>query len=174
MTPGREGKHYWITIVSIIVVGVAIDQIVKAVVVDRLVPGQPVKLVSDIFELLLMRNSGAAFSSGPGLTVVFSILAVVVLVAVAIWIVPKIQCQSWAVAIGLGMAGVAGNLVDRLVRAPGPFRGQVVDFFALKYFAVFNVADVMLTAAAVMIVVFALFKRIDFNGRPIGTTRSRN
>jgi len=166
MTPVREGKqHYWIIIVSIIVVGVVVDQIAKAIAVARLVPGRPVKLVSDIFELLLMRNPGAAFSTGTSLTAVFTVLAIVVLVGVSIWIVPKVRCRIWAVTIGLGMAGVLGNLVDRLVRTPGPFRGYVIDFFALKYFAVFNVADIMLTTAAVLIVVMALFKRIDFDGQ---------
>jgi len=151
-------------IAGIIVTGVAVDQITKAVAVARLVPGVPVGVVSDFFQLSLYRNSGAAFSSGANLTIAFSVLALAVLVAVPIWVVPRVRSRAWAVAVGLGLGGVAGNFVDRLFRDPGPFRGHVVDFLAVKYFSVFNVADMMLTAAAVMMVVLALILRVDFHG----------
>jgi len=158
-------------IVGLIVVGVVTDQITKAIAVARLVPGVPIRLVADIFSLELLRNPGAAFSTGTGMTVGFTILALVVLVAVSSFVVPKVRSLAWAAAIGLGMAGVAGNFIDRLVRPPGPFRGYVVDFFSLKYFAVFNVADILLTTAAILIVVFALFVRIDLGGRHLSAER---
>lgn len=55
------------------------------------------------------------------------------------------------------MAGIAGNLTDRLFRAPGVLRGHVVDLFALPHFAVFNVADMFITATAVLVVAAMAF-----------------
>ena len=163
MRPHASAKMA-LVILGLVGVGVGVDQITKAWAVRSLGRGEIVALVSDIFKLQLYRNPGAAFSTGTSLTVVFAALAVIVLVAVSWWVVPRVHCLRWAIAVGLGMAGVAGNLVDRLVQPPGVMRGYVIDFFALKYFAVFNVADVLLTAAAIMIVVLALFIRLDFNG----------
>jgi len=150
---------------AIIVVGVGIDQITKAIAIARLVPGEPVLVVSDIVSFQIFRNPGAAFSTGTGLTVVFSALALAVLVAVSVWVVPKVRSMSWAVAVGMGMAGVAGNFIDRIVRAPGPFRGHVIDFIAVKHFAVFNVADMLLTCAAALIVLIVFVFKVDLSGQ---------
>ena len=54
----------------------------------------------------------------------------------------RIGSVGWAIALGLLLAGVAGNLTDRLVREPGPLRGHVIDFFMLPNWPVFNVADI--------------------------------
>ena len=164
----RLGGKHTIVIGCLIVVGVGVDQITKALAVARLVPGRPIQLVGDLFQFSLYRNPGASFSMGAGLTLLFTFLAVAVLVGTLAWVVPKVRCWTWAVAVGLGLAGVAGNLIDRLVRAPGPFRGHVVDFLALKHFAVFNVADVLLTSAAGLIVLLTVFFRRDFDGRGLG------
>jgi signal peptidase II len=51
------------------------------------------------------------------------------------------------------LAGIAGNLTDRLLRGPGPLRGEVVDFLMLPRWPVFNVADMCIDAAAVLILV---------------------
>jgi len=159
--------------VSIIVVGISLDQITKAIAIAHLVPGVPVSILSDVFTLQLLRNPGAAFSTGTSLTVWFSILALVVMIAVSVWVMPKVRSILWAVAVGMGMAGVAGNFIDRLFRAPGPFRGHVIDFFSVKYFAVFNVADILLTCAAILIVVNVLFIRVDLNGARTISANSR-
>ncbi|MGN6162683.1 MAG: signal peptidase II, partial [Marmoricola sp.] len=42
---------------------------------------------------------------------------------------------------------------DRLFRDPGPFRGHVVDFIQLPHYAVFNVADMCINVAAVLMVI---------------------
>lgn len=149
---------------GIIVAGIAVDQATKALAISRLKPGEPISILSDVFQLQLLRNPGAAFSTGTSMTVVFSILALVVLIAVSVWVVPKVRSVIWAVPVGMGMAGVAGNFIDRLIRAPGPFRGYVIDFFALKHFAVFNVADILLTCAALLIAFDVFVLRVDSKG----------
>ena len=54
------------------------------------------------------------------------------------------------------LGGVGGNFTDRLIRDPGPFRGHVVDFLQLPHWPIFNVADMCIDAAAVLIVLLTL------------------
>ena len=58
--------------------------------------------------------------------------------------------------------------MDRLFRSPGVFRGHVVDFLQLPYWPIFNVADMCITAAAVMIMVLAVVKNVGVDGKRAG------
>jgi signal peptidase II len=59
--------------------------------------------------------------------------------------------------LGLVLGGAVGNLVDRLVRAPDPFRGAVVDWLRVSpYRPVFNIADVALRVGGVLLIVALL------------------
>lgn len=134
---------------------IALDQATKHWAVEALTGAQPVPVVADWFQLRLVYNSGAAFSLGTGSTWVFTLLASVV-VAVLLWNLPRVTHRGYAVAVGLLIGGAGGNLVDRLIREPGFGRGEVVDFFALPNFPVFNVADIGITSAALLIGLLAL------------------
>jgi len=130
------------------------DQVAKALAVAHLTPGEPRRLVGSLLRLDLTRNPGAAFSTGTSHTEWFAALAIIATV-VAIWYGLKAGTRAWAVALGILTAGIAGNLVDRIVRAPGGFRGHVVDFLELPHWPIFNVADVCITVAAVLILLQA-------------------
>jgi signal peptidase II len=149
---------------AVALVGVGLDLLAKTLAVRHLDPADPVRLLGGLLTLRLIRNPGAAFSLGERFTVVFALLAIAVLIFILVRLVPRIAHAGWAVALGLLCAGITGNLIDRLFRAPGVFRGHVVDFFQLPHFAIFNVADMCITAAAVMIVVLAMVKGIGVDG----------
>jgi hypothetical protein len=51
---------------------------------------------------------------------------------------------------GLVLGGAAGNLADRVFRAPEPLRGEVVDFLAIGRSPIFNAADVGLVVGGVL------------------------
>jgi signal peptidase II len=51
------------------------------------------------------------------------------------------------------VGGACGNLVDRLVRAPGFLRGEVVDFIDVGPWPTFNLADSAITVGAVLLVI---------------------
>ncbi|HSN12110.1 MAG TPA: signal peptidase II [Propionibacteriaceae bacterium] len=144
-------------IALIAVGGLVLDQVTKAMAVAWLDPMRPPRILGGLVTLQLIRNPGAAFSMGENATVVFSVLAIAMLVFVVFWLAPKVTARAWAVATGLGLAGIAGNLTDRLVRPPSFLHGHVVDFIQLPYFAIVNVADICLTSAAVTVVVLSLF-----------------
>jgi signal peptidase II len=149
---------------AVALAGLALDVVTKIVVVDRLEPLVPVRLLGGLLTLRLIRNSGAAFSSGEQLTPLFGLAACVVLAFVLVKLVPRIGHPAWAVALGLLCAGVAGNLTDRLFRAPGVLRGHVVDFLELPHWPIFNVADTCITSAAVLIMVLAVIKNVGIGG----------
>lgn len=149
---------------GIAVVGFCLDLLVKNVVLANLDPQHPIPLLGNLVTLQLIRNPGAAFSMGENFTVALTIVAICALVAVLGWVVPRIGHTGWAVAIGLLLAGIMGNLSDRLFREPGPFRGHVIDFIQVRYFAIFNVADMFITAAAVLVIWLSMITQVSLGG----------
>ncbi len=140
---------------AVAVVAFAVDQVTKHLAVDRLTDRPSVHVVGDLLQLTLARNPGAAFSTGTGFTQVFSVIAIVATLVV-LWFGLRARSGLWAFGLGMLLAGVTGNLADRIFRAPGPLRGHVVDFLALPHWPIFNIADVSINVAAVVIVVQAL------------------
>jgi len=132
-----------------------VDVVSKVIVVATLRPGQVHALVPGVLDLLLTRNAGAAFSLGTGSTVIFTAVALAVVVAI-VRFAPRLASLAWAVVLGLLLGGALGNLSDRLVRAPGVGRGEVVDWVHLHHWPVFNIADACISVGAVMAVLLSL------------------
>jgi signal peptidase II len=135
----------------------AADIISKAVVVAHLRPDQPVQLLGNVFELWLTRNPGAAFSVGTGETAVFTVIAFGVIVYIA-RTARKLYSAGWAIALGLLLGGAMGNLGDRIFRAPGLFRGDVVDWIGVvpRYYPIFNLADSAIVCGGILTVILAM------------------
>ena len=148
-------------------VGVIAHQVTKTLALSHLDPSRPIQLLGGLLTLQLIRNPGAAFSMGENFTVVLSLVAVVAAVGVVGWLLPKVRHLGWAVATGCLLAGILGNLIDRLFREPGPFRGHVIDFLQLPHFAIFNVADMFITAAAVIVLWLTLVTQVSVDGTSV-------
>lgn len=148
---------------AVALVAYAADVGTKVLAVDRLTDRAPVPLVGDLLQLDLVRNPGAAFSTGVGFTVVFTALAIAAVVAI-LWFSRRLGSRWWALGLGLLLGGVGGNLTDRMLREPGPFRGHVVDFLRLPHWPVFNVADMCIDVGAALIVLLTL-RGIHLDGR---------
>jgi len=127
-----------------------LDQATKYVAVEKLQGRAPIEIVPNVLSFSFFRNAGAAFSTGTGFTVVLSVIAITVCVAV-IRMATRLRDRGWAIGLGLLLAGALGNLADRIFRQPAPLRGHVVDFIDYGVF-VGNVADIALTFAAIIIV----------------------
>lgn len=140
----------------------AVDLVTKIVALDRLDGRPDVRVVGDLLQLHLTRNPGAAFSTGTQFTVLLSCIAIAAVVVV-LWLSRRLGNLAWAVALGFLLAGVAGNLTDRMFREPGPFRGHVIDFLMLPNWPVFNVADICINVAAGLILIQA-FRGIRMDG----------
>lgn len=159
---------------AVALTGLVLDVVTKVVAVDRLEPLVPVRLVDGLLTLRLIRNPGAAFSAGENFTYVFALAAIAVLVFIVVRLAPRVGHPGWAVALGLVSAGVGGNLVDRLFRAPGVLGGHVVDFFQLPYWPIFNVADICITSGAVLVMILAVFKNVGLDGEHYEKTTKRS
>jgi signal peptidase II len=159
-TPSRARATGLFAVVA--VVAYALDLGTKLLAVSRLTGHPDVRVVGDLLVLHLTRNPGAAFSTGTSYTVLLTCVAMVA-VLVVLYLSRRIASVGWAVALGLLLAGVSGNLTDRLFRAPGPLRGHVIDFLMLPHWPVFNVADSCINVAAALILVQA-FRGIRIDG----------
>jgi signal peptidase II len=158
---------------AVVIVAVPVyvaDQLTKAWAVANLQPNQPRELIGSVLQLNLTRNSGAAFSIATGATWILTAIACSVVVFVVIT-ARRLGSRGWAMALGLLLAGSLGNLTDRMFRAPGPARGQVVDFLQLPHYPIFNIADSAIVSAAVLIAVMA-FRGVGIDGtRVAGRSR---
>jgi signal peptidase II len=152
---------------AVAVLAFAADVVSKVAVVATLAAGPPVHVVDDALRLVVTRNSGAAFSIGTGATVVFTAVAVAVVVAI-VRFARRLRSAPWAGALGLLLGGACGNLADRLFRAPGPGRGYVVDWIELPHWPVFNIDDACIVVGAVIAVLLAL------RGIAVDGTRERH
>lgn len=150
---------------TVALVAYAVDLVTKVLAVEHLEGRPDVRVLGEVLQLHLTRNPGAAFSTGTGFTAGLSVLAIVAVVVVLV-VSRRLATPLWAVGLGLLLAGVAGNLTDRLVRAPGPLRGHVVDFLMLPNWPIFNVADICINAAAAVILL-QTFRGIRLDGRRV-------
>jgi len=133
---------------------VAIDQATKAWAVASLANG-PKHVIGDTVEFNLTRNGGSAFSRFQGMTPVLAIGAIIV-TAILVRVLHRVTDRVLVVALTLVLGGALGNLTDRFARAPGFLRGHVIDFVAVGWWPVFNVADSCVTVGAVLLVVRSL------------------
>jgi signal peptidase II len=167
---GRPRRIRLFAVVAAIVL--ALDVVSKVLVVANLDGHAPTRLLGGAIYLDVARNSGAAFSLGTGFTVILSLVALAV-VGVIVRTASRMRSTGWALALGLILGGAVGNIVDRIFRAPGVFRGHVVDWISLfgpnaEHWPIFNVADSAIVCGAILAGALSLF------GIPLdGTDRRR-
>jgi signal peptidase II len=172
MTAQRVTVQRVTVMLGVAAVVVTADAVSKALALHHLRGNPGIRLLDGLLTLRLTLNPGAAFGVGTSYTAVIALIAcgvVVYLVRMA----GRLRSLAWSVALGLLLGGAAGNLGDRLFRAPGPLRGSVVDWLNLPHFPwTFNLADAAITCAAVLIAILSLCGiRIDGTS-PASTPRT--
>jgi len=149
-----------------------VDIVSKVVVVATLSDRPPVRLLGGLLTLRVDRNPGAAFSIGTSMTLVFSAIALGVIIYI-LRTSRRIRSLPWACTLGLLLGGATGNLVDRLLRYPGPLRGYVVDWIQVPHWPVFNLADSAIVCGGILAVLLAgRGLRIDGTGPDRAAGRS--
>ena len=139
---------------GVAVLVLALDIVTKVTVVATLSNRPPIRLLGGFLKLRVDRNPGAAFSFGPSLTILFSLIAITVIVVILVfW--RRIRSVGWAIGLGLLLGGATGNLADRVFRWPGVFRGWVVDWIQIPHWPVFNLADSAIVCAGVLLVLLS-------------------
>jgi len=159
-TAGRGGRRetgarYGAVMLLCTLIAYTVDQLTKWWVVSTMSEGQVTPVLPPLLNWRFIRNPGAAFSIGTDYTWVFTIIMVIVSVAIILQI-RKVASWGWSIALGLVLGGALGNLTDRLLREPSFGQGHVVDFIALPNFAIFNIADSAVVSGVVLIVLLTL------------------
>ncbi len=151
---------------------IALDQVTKYLAVVNLKGQEPVSLIPGALELRYLENHGAAFSMFQNRQWLFYIItAVIMIIVLVLWGRVVLSLKKYAqltddfkpktfkngiflnYILVILAAGAIGNLIDRL-------RFQyVVDFIYIRLinFPIFNVADICVSIAAVLLVVFFIF-----------------
>lgn len=101
--------------------------------------------------IVYWHNTGAAFGMFQNGNAVFTMLAIIVILVI-LYYYPLVEKNEWYLRLAMGMqlAGAAGNLIDRLTV------GKVTDFISIGTFPVFNVADSSITVG-VMVLLLGLW-----------------
>ncbi len=139
----------------IIAVLVAIDQIIKLLVIEHLEPIGSLTLIDGFIQLNYAENTGAAFGSFSGETTFLSIFTLaIILLGLVYLFVKKRKVDMEYVCISLIIAGGLGNLIDRI------FRGFVVDYIEPLFvdFAIFNFADILVTCSCIALVIWLMYE----------------
>jgi len=151
--------YLWLSISLIVIV---LDQLSKAAISRHFVYGESMP-ITEFFNLVLVHNTGAAFSflsdAGGIQRWLFTAIAIVASVWI-VWLLRKHQEEklfSFALAFILG--GALGNLIDRMAY------GYVVDFldfyWGASHFAAFNLADAAITCGAILLILDSFMGKKD-------------
>lgn len=155
MSKGKRALFFFIDIVVMAVL-VLLDRYTKLLAVERLKGKEPYKLIPGVFEFRYLENRGAAFGMLQDQREFF-IGVGAIFVLVIIYLLIRIPATSkyrplrfCLIMIG---AGAIGNLYDRFTL------NYVVDFLYFIYidFPIFNVADILVTVSAALLVILFLF-----------------
>jgi len=73
----------------------------------------------------------------------------------------SVRSNPWAISLGLALGGIFGNLYDRIFRTPGALQGEVIDWIQIPNWPVFNIADMSVVSAAILIT-FLSWKNVPF------------
>ena len=144
------GKFVFLFVIAGMIV--ALDQGTKSLVRTNLALGEtwlPESLtwLSPYARIVHWYNTGAAFGMFQSGSMVFTVLAIIVISAI-IYYFPRVENNDWTLRLAMSMqlAGAAGNLLDRLMHD-----GKVTDFISVGTFPVFNVADASISTGTAIL-----------------------
>jgi len=156
VTDVRSVRRLTLAVAATVVV---LDAITKALAVQFLTGRGTVSVLGGALRLQLYRNFAGPRNTFEGHPVLVSLMAVAAVAAIAV-MATRVRTPAGALAVGLLLGGGLGNLVDRLLRAPGPLRGGVVDWLRPGWSSgSMNLADLAITAAILVILVSAAASR---------------
>jgi signal peptidase II len=152
-----KNKYAWVSVIAAAVL--VLDQLTKHLVVRNFHLHEAIRIIPGFFDLVYVRNPGAAFgilsgTHGVWRTVFFIAVSAVAMAVIAVLATKTADRLSLAAYALIG-GGAVGNLIDR-VRF-----GEVVDFIDWYYrswhWPTFNIADSAITIGVGLLVIEMLF-----------------
>lgn len=145
-------------LVIMIVVLVVTDQLVKNWAVEVLEPVGSMEFIHfgdfKILDLTYLENRGAIFGSMSGKRwFLIGFTSLVIIAGIIFMFATLKRSKLLNITLGLFISGGIGNLIDRIRL------GYVVDMFDIQLFdfAIFNVADICVTIAFVLFIIYGIF-----------------
>ncbi len=137
---------------------VLLDQLTKQAIRSAFVYGESRPVIEGFFNLVYVRNDGAAWNLLSGHSIVLILISVVVLVLLVVYRRSFLQDQLLhKILFGLMVGGIVGNLIDRIRF------GWVTDFldfeFGTYHYPSFNVADSAICIAVGLYVITNLLQK---------------
>lgn len=147
-----------ITMIYVIVLAtvlIVLDQFTKYLAINHLMNKNDIILIPKVLQLHYLENTGAAFSMLEGKQVLFAIMTPILLLALFYLLLRMPKQKKYMpldYVIVFLIAGAIGNYIDRITN------NYVVDFiyFSLIDFPVFNVADIYVTVAVIVLFLLIL------------------
>ena len=151
----------------------ALDQLTKHLVLNSIDPDSPLEVVPRFLHIVNVTNTGAAFGSFRNNNGFFVGISCVALLFVVMLLVRHRLPDAWRdISLALLLAGILGNLTDRLLH------GHVIDFLLVNLhvplanpWPAFNVADSCICVAVVCFIIssFRHEKAVEQSATPDGT-----
>lgn len=139
----------YILYTSLIISGIALDQLTKFLAVKYLMPIDTFPIIEGVIHLTYVENTGAAFGMLKNAPWLFNTVSVVTVIAMSLYLyLGHAENKLYAVASAMVISGGIGNMIDRVSLK------YVVDFidFRLINFAVFNGADSFICVGAGLLI----------------------
>ncbi len=165
MQTSKKKTFQLLTGIFAVLIGIGLDQLTKQLAVLHLKEKAAISIIPGVFELYYLENHGAAFGILQGQKVfLIAVTAITMILLAYLYIrIPEAKHYFYIRAIILLLiSGAIGNFIDRCLH------DYVIDFFYFKFidFPVFNVADIYVSIAAVLLVLLFCFyyneEDIDF------------
>ncbi len=160
MAGSKDKRYIYGMLIIVVPVVVLLDQITKAIISHRLNLNQTIGVIAGFFNIVYIKNPGAAFGLFRGwgsMRDIFLVIVTLLALIIIIYIYRKTTERLLRFSLSLIAGGAIGNLIDR-VRF-----GEVIDFLDFyigKYhWPAFNIADSAITVGVFIAVVELYFKK---------------
>jgi signal peptidase II len=145
-TRAPAARGAWVRAAVVLVVVLAADQLVKALVMGSLARGEQRDVFAAV-KLVNTRNTGVAFGQLQHGGAIVSAVIVLALAALLVFFARNAARPLVWLPTGMLLGGALGNIADRVRE------GAVVDFLKLPHWPAFNVADASITTGVVILLV---------------------
>lgn len=142
-------KNKYITIFSIAIVVVLIDQITKFLIKNSFELNQTFPLIKNFFHLTYINNYGAGFGILQQQRFILIFISVII-VGFMLFYLDRIKDKEslLQVLVGFALGGTVGNLIDRAAY------GYVIDFLDFQIWPIFNFADTFVSIGVIGLVIY--------------------
>ncbi len=132
---------------------IIIDVIIKVIVDKCMNIYDTIKIIPNFFNIMYVRNTGAAFSIMENSRVLFIVIGIIAIYLIWRFFIKDKQLNNYYIVIySMLIAGIIGNMIDRILY------GYVIDYLSFNIFGysfpIFNLADTFIVVSIIMLIIY--------------------